>query len=320
MLKVAGKYSRGGDDRPARRLGDADEAGGAAMTGEAQAHFIIFGEAVLDEGVIVFIGDEAQGGAIEGAADAGAGQGGAQGLPHDQLLAVGFGELVGIMAADPARLRVDQRHDRELDEIPALAERREDARRERVDDVLRIVEHNGGEAADFVPLRLDEGAPQDIEALRLGGGAVLRADDEAEAGIGDGADGGDGRGVVGIAADEQADVFGRPGGEGAAEHGADHLRLVPGGDEDGQRAGPERRRQIGDGERRLAALAQLQADPEQVDDKVADAEQQEPCRREQPRFPQDEKQDAGQRPHHVHAIRPRIGDTIIHFGGAKRKT
>ena len=54
--------------------------------------------------------------ALDGAADAGQRDRRADRFANDQFLDVRLGELVAIMAADPARVRVGQRQDGQLDD------------------------------------------------------------------------------------------------------------------------------------------------------------------------------------------------------------
>ena len=81
---------------------------------------------------------------LDRAADARQGNRGADRLAYHQLLAVAFRELVGVMACYPARGGVDQRDDRHLDQRGALDRPVEQAKLERMDDVLGIVEGLAG--------------------------------------------------------------------------------------------------------------------------------------------------------------------------------
>ena len=65
---------------------------------------------------------------------------GADGLTHDEFLGMRLGKFVAIMARNPARTRVNQWQDRELDDPRTGNQPIEQAKFERVNEVLGIVE------------------------------------------------------------------------------------------------------------------------------------------------------------------------------------
>ena len=89
---------------------DADEHGLEAKRAKLQAELVILGHAGAGERLaFLHRGEAGERLAGDRATDAGERDCGADGLAHDELLDVRLGELVAIMAADPARMRVDQR-------------------------------------------------------------------------------------------------------------------------------------------------------------------------------------------------------------------
>lgn len=233
--------------------------------------------------------------------------GGAKRLAHDHLLAVRFGELVGIMAGDPARPGVDQRHDRKLHQIEALDQAVEQPKLGRMDDVLRVVEDHAFEPAPRRFLVGAQGGPDGVEAAGLGGRAVRASDHLPEAGIRDRLDRRDGLGIVGIAADVEAVIVVVERAQGVLEHAPDHLALVPGGNEYRERPGGRRWRQARDAgapHARPQQAAEPHGEPDQVDEEVARAEDDEAGSREQADLAHQQGARVQQRPAPVHPAPP----------------
>ena len=101
-----------------------------------------------------------------------------------------------------------------------------------MDDVLRVVKHHRLDSDTLGRLVLQHPLPDPVEAVGLAGRPRRRPDHEADWGTGGGAHCGDGRGIVGIAADIEDIVGGAERGAGVGKHRADHLRLLPRGNED----------------------------------------------------------------------------------------
>ena len=222
--------------RPAARYRrDAHEHGLEAQRADAQAHLIILGHAGGDERPSAFGGGEAgERAALDGAADAGQRDRGADRLAHHQFLAVALGEFVAIMAADPlatsgstsgstgnwmTRGAVDQ-----------LVEQRQ---LERVDHVLGIVQHDRDGRAPGRDLIGQQRIVEMVQAVGLGGRAIGVDLDRLDAIVGDAGDRRRGRRVVAIMTDEEPVIAMLEPLQRRLQHGGDDRRFVPGGNEDG---------------------------------------------------------------------------------------
>ena len=143
-----------------------------------------------------------------------------------------FGELVEIMAADPARRRIDQRDDRQLNHRQSGDQAVEDAQLAGIDDVFGVVEDDRLEAHRRCLLMGGDRAPQRIEAIGLGRRARTVDDGYRDTRVADRGNRVKGRPVVGIGADEYPEArIVEPRGQ-VAEHRADDRRLVPRRDDD----------------------------------------------------------------------------------------
>ena len=172
-----------GDHRArSRRGGNAHEHRPQAERAEPQPELIILGQAGGGEGQAVIGGGEPlERAALDRAADPGEGNRRADRLAHDQFLDVALRELVGIMAADPARRGVGQGQDGQLDQRGALDQPVEQPELERVDEVLGVVEHDRLGARGARRFVGDQRAIEDVEAVGLGRRAVGGDRDRADA-------------------------------------------------------------------------------------------------------------------------------------------
>ena len=219
-----------------------------------------------------------------------------------------LGELVGIMAADVARLSVDQRQDGKLDEVGSAEVPGEHLRLVRMHHILRVVEHDGVRRLGTGRLIGDQRAPQSVEAIRLGRGPGEGADDDPQPRIVDRPGRGGGRAVVRIAAEVEPDVAIPIGGQRRPDHRRNDRRLVPRGHEQDQPwinlVAGLRLRIAG---RSPRTAGQAEKKPQQIDGKIADAEDEKARRREQRRLAHQSSNAAPRQPDHVHSIRPRNG-------------
>jgi len=134
--------SAAGDDRAlARGRRDPHEHGLEPERADPQADLIILGHAASGERLSILHGGElSERLASDRAAHSGQRDRGADRLAHHQFLDVRFGELVAIMAADPARIGVGQRQDWQLDHARTIDQPVENLELKGVNDILGIVE------------------------------------------------------------------------------------------------------------------------------------------------------------------------------------
>lgn len=85
---------------------------------------------------------------------------------------MGLGELVAIMAGDPARVRIDQRQHRQLDDGGAIDQPVEDSELEWMDDILGIMQHHRLGRAPGRQLLGDQRIVEMIETMGLSRGPV----------------------------------------------------------------------------------------------------------------------------------------------------
>ena len=78
------------------------------------------------------------------------------------------------MARYQSRRRIDQRQDRYLNHRIAADQRIEHAQFARMHDILGIVQHHRSRACAAMRLLPLQRAPQRVEAIGLGGGAIVR--------------------------------------------------------------------------------------------------------------------------------------------------
>lgn len=182
------------------------------------------------------------------------------------------------MAADPARFGVGQRQYGQLDQRGALDQPVEQAKLERVDEILGIVKHDRLGARRAGGLVLAERGMEMIEAVGLGGRPVGGDEHGPHARIGDARDCRGGGGVVAIMTDVEPVVVMLIAREGRAQHLFDHRRLVPRRDEHRQPSGPVGGRERGGERSREAGVDGQRAPPrsrevDQVDEQVVEREQ-----------------------------------------------
>jgi len=219
----------------------------------------------------------------EGATDARRGQRQSQMRANDQFLAVRLGELVAIMAADPRRARAFRRHDGNLDHRmigqPVAIERDLG----RVDAVLRIVEDDGGEAQPLAPLILAKRIPQPVEIVPLGRRTVGVADDEPHPRVArrERRGGKQRGGIVGIAADIEADRLAIPGAERVDQRVGQDIGLVPCGHENREDAAQPRPDRTA---RRTPGDAAPDPEPQAVEQQVVETHDEDADCREEHQF------------------------------------
>ncbi len=174
--------------------------------------------------------------AAEAGGDAGAGHGLGEALADQQVLGMPFGEFVHVAACDPGGGRAFQRIDRQLDEVLPLDEEVEELQLQRMDDVLGIMHRDAEESdADRALVRPDA-ADQRVQAIGLVGRPGMRNVDAMDVGKfrRDRVDLADRVRIVGIDADEEMIIGVAQEAEIGAQHGADDIGLLPGGDHDGE--------------------------------------------------------------------------------------
>ena len=148
---------------------DPHEHGLEPEGSDLQPDFVILGHAAAGERPAVLHGGElGERPPGDRTADAGERNRRADGFAHDQFLDVRLGELVAIMAADPARIGIGQRQHRQLDHRCAFDQAIEDLELERVDHVLGVVEHHRLGRAAGRSLIGDQRVVQMVEAVGLG--------------------------------------------------------------------------------------------------------------------------------------------------------
>lgn len=168
------------------------------------------------------------------AAHAGAGQACAQPVAHHQRLAVAFGELLAVMAAEllgePAAVGMGKRLDRQLREVGPGSDRLvEQAEPGGIDQVLGIVEHHHREATACTRLVGHHRRIETVEAIGLGARPVAVVNHQSQPRIapGRGDRGGERGGIVAVAADVKPQGRLRPAPEEMRDGVADHRRLLP---------------------------------------------------------------------------------------------
>jgi hypothetical protein len=143
------------------------------------------------------------------------------------------------VAADPARIGVEFRAHRQLDEIVAGQLGVDRLERGGMDHVLGIVEQHRGEAAAAAGLVGAHRGVEPVEAIGLGGRAVAPMDHQSHPGIVSRAGAGrvQRRGIVGIAADIDPQGRLRPGLEHVGDGGGDHRAFLERRDQYRRRSG-----------------------------------------------------------------------------------
>jgi hypothetical protein len=167
----------------------------------------------------------------------------------------------------PGRRR--QRQHGQLQEVGLVQTRIEQAEFVGMNQVLGVVQDDAGEFLAHALLFFLDGAADPIQAIGLGGGAVVRQAHQAQFGVARRrlADGGDGSRVVGIDADEDAVQGVAQRGQVVIEHRGDDVGLAPA--RNGDRDGPLGLRRPAFGRFAARQLLACQTDqPQQVDDQV----------------------------------------------------
>src|SRR4051812_41871155 len=148
-----------------------------------------------------------------------------------------LGELIAIMAAYPARMRIGQRKHRQLDYGGAVDQPVENPELEAMHDILGIVQHDGLYGSIMRGLVLDEGVVEMVEAIGLGRRPIGRHFYGLDAGIGDAGDGGRGRRIVAVESDENAIIVIIETLERRLEHRGDDRGFIPGRNQDRDESG-----------------------------------------------------------------------------------
>ena len=220
------------------------EGAAAPFLRQDQAQLVILGQAFGSEGSGFALGAAARGQfaqrrAGKAATHPGCWQRSAKCGAHHHPLGVAFGEFVGIMASDPARLRLRFGAHRQLHEIAQHQRRVDRLERGGMYHVLGIVQHNAGKGAARAGLVRFQRAVQAIEAIGLGGRPVGTVDHDPHPRIAPGRSAGrrQGGGIVAIATDIDHQIALRPGRQHVRQCRAYHRRFLEGGD---QHCGPAR--------------------------------------------------------------------------------
>jgi len=197
------------------------------------------------------------------------------------------------VAADEARRTLCLGQDGQLHEVRVVDRAVEQAERRRIDHVLGIVQRDQPERAPAAPLVFLECGIEHVEAVGLGGRAVAFDRHQPQARIAVRAVQGrrGGRRVVAVAADIEAQLGLRPGGQGMGDREPDHPFLVPRGDQDRGRPRQGAFARVAPVDSpALRATGQPQPDPHQVDDEFVErADEKEHCG-EQQKLVLDERQ------------------------------
>ncbi len=147
-----------------------------------------------------------------------------------------LGEFFAIMAADPGRLRLGQRQNRQLNECSTFDGAVQHSERRRIDHIFRIVQHH--HAIGFVRRGFFHAhrTIQPVEAVRLRrrAGAIVHDHANTRIVFRNAIDGSDGARIIWVAANENGQIALRPDGCHPVQRIADNLRLKPGGNEDGR--------------------------------------------------------------------------------------
>ena len=187
-----------------------------------------------------------------------------------------LGKFIGIMPADQAGRAIDQRAHRDLDEIMVAQPAAIDLKLGRMHDILGIMQHDCIEAPALPRLVTGHCLPDAVEAIGLRAWArrghrhepqtrIARRSMPRRIG---------GRRVVGIDADIEPVIVIRPARQAVRYHVADHLGLIPGGNENGIAPGLPGIGMIALA--RLAAVAQQIDQPDEIEREVVERSNQEP--------------------------------------------
>lgn len=268
-------------------VGNTHEHGLHADCAEPQAHFIILGQAGAGKWTsVVPRGDPRQSNAFDRAADAGHRDRRADRFANHQLLHVRFGEFVGIMTANPARVRIDEWDHRQLDQPGIFDQPVEQLELKRMNDILGVVQHDclGGAADGF--FIGDQRSIEPVEAISFGGWAVGVDLNRDDARVADAVDCGEGRRVIAVIADEQPIFVMIEPLQRGSQHRRDHRCFVPGGDQHRHPSRPHWRWQLARMHPRETRVDRHFApasagEVNKVDRKIVDREQQKPGRGEQ---------------------------------------
>ncbi len=183
---------------------------------------------------------------------------------------MGLGEFIGIMPADQAGRAIDQRAHRDLDEIMIAQPAAIDLKLGGMHNILGIVQRDRIEAPALPRLVFGHCLPYPVEAIGLRAWARRGHRHEPQTHIaccsmprriG-------GRRVVGIDADIEPVIVVRPARQAVRHHVADHLGLIPGGNEHGIAPGLPGIGMIVVA--RLASAAQQIDQPDKIEREVVD--------------------------------------------------
>jgi len=261
-------------------------------SGQVEPQFIILGHASGVKGFALRLGGQLpEGVPSKGAADTGRGDRCAQRLAQHHLLAMQLGELIPIMAGNPARTLGATGDHRKLDKSGSADQVAEQGQGFGMNDILCIVENDRGKIGLFLDFVATQRIPEMIETIGLGGGSVSLADDQPNLAAASGCcrHRSDRLGIVGVAADIDSISLRFPLLQAAANHGANHRRFFPGRHEYRHAAFGCHRTQAFHGHSLIAGIYQQLAsqtvkDPQPVKQQVVDRADQKGQAGEQQQF------------------------------------
>ncbi len=287
-----GKAAAGGDQL-AVPVAQAQEPAAPSAAGDPPAQFVILGQAFRRErpgaaanhrpfGAFQFplavIGEFGKHLAPDRAAHPRRRQGRAHRVAHDHRLGMGFGELVSVVARNPARMLKRLGADRQLDIARAVERGVHHHQRRRMDHVLGVVQHHEPRAFARTQFVFAQRAVKTVEAIGLRGRTVAIMDDQTNPPIP--RTGlhrrGNGLRIVAVAADVKPQLRLRPGFDGVADGGGDNPGLAPGGDEHGGDAGQRAVRHVFRKHGRTDPSPHEQPQPRDVDRQLVGHADQEP--------------------------------------------
>ena len=217
----------------------------------------------------------------------------AESAAHDHDFAVRLGKFLAVVAANQPRCPLGFGNDRQLHEIGVVDRTVEQSERRRIDHVLGVVQHDQAELAPVPSFVLFEGRIEQVEAVGLRGRAIAVDHDQPHARVVTGStdDGFRRRRIVAVAADIEAQLGLRPGGQRMGDGEADHPILVPRGDH--YRSQPSKcalALLAPVNAPALRAAGQPQPDPDPVDRQFVERADQEEHRGKEQQFTLDERQ------------------------------
>ena len=161
---------------------DPEEPRRTAILADAQSQLVILGQRLVRERSVpaLLLRQPGQRIARKGAAHARRRNAAGKRIANHHRLAMALGELVRIMAADPAGMALRQGQHGKLDEGVILDSPVEQADGGRINDIFRVVEHHHPVGLPATPLVQFDRAIETIETIGLGRRTVALKNDEPQ--------------------------------------------------------------------------------------------------------------------------------------------